>query len=729
LPGIGRWQLAHKTPQGRIVAVAWNRDSTEIAYGDQDYIRICDAKTLNTKRFLVGHAGPVTAIDWNAAANRLASSSCDGTVRIWSAAGVPEKVLKGHTAEVNSVAWTKDGEHLASASNDGTVRLWNADGSAGPVIKSAEGASIGSVAWSPDGKQIVTGDSNHRVKIWNVEGKALGVCEGHLGRVAAVAWSPGGKRFASMTYGYKEPNSEAYYSDVRIWKADGTAELTIPGDNPNGAICWSPDGRSIAIYSTDCEIRICDLKGTVLNRIPLSSLASTSELPHGFAWSPNGEAFAAGKFCALSVVKTADGSPRTFPGDFNGRLSRRPVPLALVSPKADRFFLRFSSNGDYQVWHADGKPGPKFPATDGKSISLTTWNPAGDAIAFVADSNQLRVWPVGSPTSRLIYEAKSPIKIIAWSPGSDALAALDRDGNLRSYQFDGKQIFERKVSPPELNLQPESGRTDSVSALLFRGDGKSIAVVEQDAVQIFSRDSSPAEKVAFEKLGRGGQGSLFWWSEDGARMTSMRKRSKLDSQLATWRLHAGKPTTITKFPDEVSAIDCSPDGRQVVMGFDAGYWQLLRLDDLEAAPVESDGAAHVALVRAAAFSHDSRHFATGGWDGVIKIWSKDGTHEKSLFGNTLPLHFLTWSPDRKRITSVQRDNSTRLWSLESGRTELTFEPFGDENTILITADGRIVGAPADKLDQEFVALLEKPSGEMEIISYTDFLKRTEQSER
>jgi len=730
LPGIGRWQLAHKTPQGRIVAVAWNRDSSEIAYGDQAYIRICDAKTLRTKRYLLGHTAPVTAIDWNAANNRLASSSCDGTVRIWSARGVPEKVLKGHTAEVNSVAWTKDGRRLASASNDGTVRIWNGDGSAGPVINEADGAAICSVAWAPDGKRFISGDSSHFVRIWDAEGHLVRVCEGHLGRVAAVAWSPDGKRFASMTWGYKEENSEELYSDVRIWKADGTAEFSIPSERLNSAICWSPDGRQIAVYGTVNTITICDMHGAVVGLLSsLPFLSSTAELPYGFAWSPDGKEFAAATFAALSVVKIADESRRTFPKDYDGPFSRRPAPLALVSPQADRFFLRFTSNSDYQIWQADGKPGPRFPATNGKSISLTSWSPSGEAIAFLRDSTQLRVWPVGAPASQLIFESKTPIEIIAWSPGSNALAALDRDGNLRSYQLDGKQIFERKVSPPQLNSQPETGRTDPVSTVLYSSDGKSIAVVEQDAVQMISRDGSRTQKVAFEKPVPGGQLSLFWWSNNGLRMTSMRKRDKTSAQLATWRLDSGKQALISSFPDEVAAVDCSPDGRQLVMGFDTGSWQLLRLENLEAAPLESDGLPHVSTVRAVAFSHDGRHFATGGWDGVIKIWSKDGTHEKTLFGNTLAVHILTWSPDKKRITSVQRDRTTRLWSLETAHPEMTFEFFGFLDTILITANGRIIGAPANKLDQEFVALLEKPSGEMEIVSYTDFLKRTGQSVR
>jgi WD40 repeat protein len=128
LSGIGRWQLARKCPRGPTAAIAWNADGTEIAYSDDTYVRICDAQTLETKNFLAGHSRPVTGIDWNHQTQRIASSSCDGTVRIWSAAGRLEKIHEPNAGELKSVAWTKDGARLAASSDRGSVCIWAADG-------------------------------------------------------------------------------------------------------------------------------------------------------------------------------------------------------------------------------------------------------------------------------------------------------------------------------------------------------------------------------------------------------------------------------------------------------------------------------------------------------------------------------------------------------------------------------------------------------------------------
>jgi WD40 repeat protein len=62
----------------------------------------------------------------------LASSSLDGTVRLWDLTDPAHprplgQPLTGSTAAVASVAFSPGGRTLASGSFDGAIRLWNLD--------------------------------------------------------------------------------------------------------------------------------------------------------------------------------------------------------------------------------------------------------------------------------------------------------------------------------------------------------------------------------------------------------------------------------------------------------------------------------------------------------------------------------------------------------------------------------------------------------------------------
>lgn len=707
LTGIGRWQLARKNPRGVTVAIAWNADGSEIAYSDENYVRICDAKTLETKKFLVGHAGPVTSIDWNHRTRRIASSSCDGTVRIWSAAGRVEKVLEPNAGELKAVAWTRDATRLAAAGSRGSVCLWDADFRLSKLQLSQ--APVDCLAWSPSGASLVTGDDEGHVKLWTAGGKLVRDCDGSVGRIVGVAWSPDGKHFAATTYGEQEPNTEREHAEAWIYAADGTTTATIASDANTSGLCFSADSERLAIHHVDREMRLCDLQGAELEKINVP--IGTSSLPSGMAWAPQGEQLALGSLGLVTVMNLGDRSTRATPAGPQLRTSSNPLSLAFPSPDLKTWLIHWPDTDSCEIWSAaGGKDAATLPEPLEKN-ERANWNPAGDGIASIEHANRLRVWHRGAPSSRVVLESEDPLAIIAWSRDGKALAALDRSGNLQVARTDGKILVKQKVAPPQL------------SRLLFSGDGKSLAVVERDAVQMIPLDGSAAKKIAIEKSNAGGWGSNVWWSQDGQWLTTMRKAGKLDGQISTWNLRTGGRTLLDKFADEFTAVDCSPDGKFVALGFDTGFWQVRRLDDPAAAPLESLPAVHLSTVRAIAFSPDGRRFATGGWEGWIKIWSSDGKLQQTLYGHDWPVHVLTWSTDGRRLLSVGRDHTTFLWSLETGRPQLRFETSRQGDLTLITEDGRIFGPPTRDLNQEFWALIEKPTGEMETVDYAEFLQR------
>ena len=257
--------LGHSGP---VSSVSFSPDGLQIVTGSFDgTVRIWDPDLADDERIVLqalddengdqlqvlrGHEGSVTTVCYSPNGRHLASSSWDGSVRVWDAGnGKQLRVIRGHHGSVNSVCFSLDGVRIASGSEDRTVRVW--DSRTGEEIRVMRGHENGvcSVAFSRDGRQIVSGSEDMTVRIWDAEtGGELQSLRGHQDWITSVTFSPDGLRVASGDRN----------STVREWTIDESEASPVLSGHSDvvSSVSFTSDGRFIATGSGDNTVRIWD---------------------------------------------------------------------------------------------------------------------------------------------------------------------------------------------------------------------------------------------------------------------------------------------------------------------------------------------------------------------------------------------------------------------------------------------------------------------------------------
>jgi WD40 repeat protein len=150
---------------------------------------------------LKGHKEAITSLAFYSDGRTLASSSTDGTVRLWEVAtGKERTLLKGHKGGVVAVVFAPDGKLLVSGGFDGVMRLWDAAGRACGTLKGPDKSTL-RLCLSPDGTTLAVGGGTSveagDLRLWDVRaGKVRFPLRGHNGFVSSLSFSADGRMLA-----------------------------------------------------------------------------------------------------------------------------------------------------------------------------------------------------------------------------------------------------------------------------------------------------------------------------------------------------------------------------------------------------------------------------------------------------------------------------------------------------------------------------------------------------
>ncbi|XP_056123194.1 WD repeat and HMG-box DNA-binding protein 1 [Rhinichthys klamathensis goyatoka] len=190
--------------------VTFNASGSRVAAGSSDFlVKIVEVADSSQQKTLRGHDAPVLSVALDPSDEFLASSSCDGSVTVWSIESQTQvaqwKVLQKSSDVSNAkslcrLAWQPRSGKLLAVPVDLTIQLYDKNTWTHVSTLSDELITqvFNVVVWSPCGKFLAAGTVGGNLLIWDVEAKLCIERQKHEKgfTVCGMAWHPSGGRIA-----------------------------------------------------------------------------------------------------------------------------------------------------------------------------------------------------------------------------------------------------------------------------------------------------------------------------------------------------------------------------------------------------------------------------------------------------------------------------------------------------------------------------------------------------
>ena len=447
-------------------------------------------------------------------------------IRLRDRNGTLLNTLKGHTGKVDCVVYSPDGQIMASSSIDGTIRLWDNSGRCLRTMSVLENRGLEplSVAFSPDGSTIATG-SCHNLWLWSLDGRLLYQYSGKRGGTYgnySIVYSPDGKTIAMNSSGslilldvaskavreFKNHINSSNYgvafssdgeiialgvgSSIERRSRNGKLLSILSGKtNPVSCTAFNHDGKMLAsVHSYPAKMILWDRNGSIISEIDLrdnmgrGTARAVIFSPDGkyfalgddaVAFSPNGKIIATGDTQArlirrdgagMQIINNREkqyGTICLF--DMNGGLIRkisahRASIQSLSFSKDGQFIASSSLDGTGKLWKVDGTLVKTFIGKQAY-MSLIAISPFESMIAYTGGTGELSIFNQKGELQFALPEYTNNYgNNIAFSPDGNMVACGRENGIVRVYDKKGAL------------LHRFFGHSGVVTSVNFSRDGK-----------------------------------------------------------------------------------------------------------------------------------------------------------------------------------------------------------------------------------------------------------------
>lgn len=626
------------------------------------------------ERSVLVHSGPVRAAVFSPDSTRIATSSFDGTARLWGELGQPIATLRGHKSRVHDVAFSPDSSRLVTTSDNPEVRLWDRDGKLLSTLQ-AHTDGVWNAAYSSDGSRFATASSDGTARLWDIDGKLLATLAGHTKGLRHVAFSR--ERIVTASWD----------NTARLWDRNGKPLATLPHFSAARRAAFSRDGQLFVTVAHHYAL-LRNRDGKLL-----ATLTGHTGDVWNAAFSPDGARIVTSSSDRTARLWDREGKPLATLQGHTDRVGR-----STFSPDG-RFIVTASDDRTARIWSFDGKPLLTLRGHLGPVWSAVFSND-GQRVVTTSDDHTARLWevtpvtvPPGWQMVTTLHEHSDGVRDAAFDMLGERLFTTSADGT-KLWKRNGTLLG--KLNGDEARYSPNGSvilTTENDSALLWNRDGKPLATLQghcpkgidygQYGCEIRSKFSADGSRIIT---------SSYPVDTRSTRAHIMPRLWDHDGRLLA-QLQAHCPVGTGQGPSncDINLIEMNQSGSRIVTS--ARF-------DLQPRLWNSDGRflttleGHTDEVEDVSFSRDGMWIVTASADRTARIWDHSGNPVVSLVGHANKVVSAQFNPDRSRVITVSRDQTVKIWALD-GKLLATLNNGTVASAVLSPDGARIITETAD----------------------------------